>query len=352
MEDVDGLGVSAGTGPHKGRLRVTVKDLARDLGMSVSTVSRAFYAGAVVAPATRELVLKRAQELGYRPNPMARSLKTNRTRIAGMVVSDITNPFYPEVMSQLVAGLHETGMNVMLISAQQAAGIDDAVRLLLSYQPDLVIILAATLSSEAMRECRAAGSPCIFFNRLSRDPDSFGVSCDNIEGGRNAADFLIERNHRRLAYVSAYADASTNMERRDGFLERAVERGLARPVVMEAGSFSYEAGYEAAGAFGELAERPDGVFCANDIVAVGFIDGVRDRLGLDVPGDVSVVGFDDIAMARWPSHGLTTVAQPVDEMVSATVELAAALAADPNGTPTVTRLAPRAIVERATTRQR
>ncbi|MET3662822.1 LacI family DNA-binding transcriptional regulator [Aquamicrobium ahrensii] len=352
MEEVNELGVSAGPGSRKGRSRVTVKDLARDLGMSVSTVSRAFYAEAVVAPATRELVLKRARELGYRPNPMAQSLKTNRTQIAGMVVSDITNPFYPEVMSRLAAGLHEIGMNVMLISAPQAGEIDDAVKLLLSYQPDLVIILAATLSSEAMRECRTAGSPCIFFNRLSSDPDSFGVSCDNAKGGGKAADFLIKRNHKRLAYISAYADASTNMERRDGFLKRVVERGLTRPVVIEAGSFSYEAGYEAAGAFGELEERPDGVFCANDIVALGFIDGVRNRLGLDVPGDISVVGFDDIAMAGWPSHGLTTVGQPVDEMVSATVELAATLAADPREKPIVTRLAPRAIVERTTTRRR
>ncbi len=346
------MGSKAALGGHKSRSRVTVKDLARDLGMSVSTVSRAFYADAIVATATRELVLKRAQELGYRPNPMAQSLKTNRTQIAGMVVSDITNPFYQEVMSRLTVELHAIGMNVMLISASQAGEIDDAVRLLLSYQPDLVIILAATMSSEAMRECRAVGSPCIFFNRLSREPDCFGVSCDNVEGGGMAADFLIDRNHTRLAYVSAYADASTNVERRDGFLERAMQRGLARPAVIDVGRFSYEAGYEAANALGELPQRPDGVFCANDIVAVGFIDGVRNRLGLDVPGDVSVVGFDDIAMAGWPSHGLTTVRQPVDEMVSATVELAATLAVDPHEKPTVVRLAPRSIVERTSTRRR
>lgn len=332
--------------------RVTVKDLARDLGMSVSTVSRAFYADAVIAPATREAVLARAQEIGYKPNPFAQSLITKKTQIVGMVVSDINNPFYPEVMTRLTEDLQAIGMNVMLVAASDSAKVDDAVRLLLSYQPDLVIILAASLSSEAMRECRAAGSPCIFFNRLSLDPECFGVSCDNREGGRRAADFLIDRNHRSLAYVSAFPDASTNVERKQGFVDRAKERGLEEPVVIEAGRFSYEAGYTAADAFGELPFRPDGVFCANDILAIGFIEGVREKLGLDVPKHLSVIGFDDISMAHWPSHSLTTIRQPVDEMLATTVEFARALAANPEEKPVVRRIVPSGVIERNTTRWR
>lgn len=337
---------------RQGKPRVTVKDLARDLGMSVSTVSRAFYADAVIAPATREAVLARAQEIGYKPNPFAQSLITKKTQIVGMVVSDITNPFYPEVMTRLTEDLQAIGMNVMLVAASDSAKVDDAVRLLLSYQPDLVIILAASLSSEAMGECRAAGSPCIFFNRLSLDAHSFGVSCDNHEGGRRAADFLIDRNHRALAYVSAFPDASTNVERGAGFIERAAARGLAPPLVIEAGRFSYEAGYAAADAFGRLSERPDGVFCANDILAIGFIEGVREKLGLDVPGDLSVIGFDDISMAHWPSHNLTTIRQPVDEMLATTVNFVKMLGINPAEEPVVRRIAPSEVVERKTTRWR
>ncbi len=183
------------------------------------------------------------------------------------------------------------------------------------------------------------GTPVIFFNRLSGEAGSFGVTCDNEEGGRRAADFLIDRGHRRLAYVSALADASTNVERHRGFAARAVERGLDAPVVLEAGSFSYAAGHRAAEAMRVLATGPDGVFCANDIVAIGFLDAVRQDLGLSVPEDLSVIGFDDVEMAHWPSHALTTIRQPVDEMLAATVALARTLGADAGAEPVVRRIA-------------
>ena len=144
--------------------RVTVKDLARDLGMSVSTVSRAFYPDAVIAAETRKTVLERAAEIGYRPNPFAQSLITKKTQIAGMVVSDLTNPFYPELMTRLTTLLRQAGINLMLAAADQPEKIDEAVDLLLTYQPDLMIVLATNLNSHAREKCEAAGAPVIFFN--------------------------------------------------------------------------------------------------------------------------------------------------------------------------------------------
>lgn len=332
--------------------RITVKDLARDLGMSVSTVSRAFHADAVIAQETRDTVLARASEIGYRPNPFARSLITKRTSIIGLVVSDMTNPFYPEVVTRLTEDLRAIDMNVMLVAASASGEIDDAVRLLLTYQPDLAIILATTLSSTARRECDEAGTPVIFFNRLSGDAYAFGVACDNLAGGAMVADFLIDRGHRRLAYLAARPDASTNVERRAGYLQRAAERGVDEPVCIKAGLFSYEAGYNAALAFGALTPRPDGVFCANDILAIGFMDGVRKELGLAIPEDVSIVGFDDIAMAAWPSHALTTIRQPVEEMLRSTVEMARKLATHASTEPFVHRVPPGGLIERQTTRDR
>jgi DNA-binding LacI/PurR family transcriptional regulator len=332
--------------------RITVKDLARDLNMSVSTVSRAFHPHAVIAQQTRDVVLKRAQEIGYRPNPFARSLITKKTRIVGLVVSDITNPFYPEVVTRMTEDLRAFGMNVMLVAAQAPNEIDDAVRLLLTYQPDLAIILASRLSPEVRDDCEAQGTPVVFFNRLSEDDHCFGVSCDNRVGGAMVADFLIDRGHRRLAYVAARPDASTNVERREGFVQRTLERGLDEPVCVEAGLFSYEAGYGAASAFGALANRPDGVFCANDILAIGFMDGVRRELGLAIPQDLSVVGFDDVAMAAWPSHALTTVRQPVEAMLKSTVDIARKVSAQPAAEPFVQRIAPTVLVERQSTRDR
>jgi DNA-binding LacI/PurR family transcriptional regulator len=334
------------------RRRITVRDLARDLGMSVSTVSRAFYPEATIAAETRRLVLERAQEIGYRPNPFAQSLITKKTQIAGMVVSDLTNPFYPEVMTRLTALLQQAGMNVMLASADQPEKIDEAVELLLTYQPDLMIVLATNLNSRAREKCESAGAPVIFFNRLSADGLGYGVSCDNVEGGRRAADYLIAIGHRDLAYVAAFPGASTNVERHRGFCERAVELGLKAPQVIEAGRFSYEAGYEAGLALGALSQRPDGILCANDIVAIGFIEAVQEGLGLDVPGDISVMGYDNIAMAGWPSHRLTTIAQPLEEMMAATVALARELAAERQVPQRILRIPPGELINRRTVRDR
>jgi len=347
-----GNNLSATTRNRKKKPRVTVKDLARDLGMSVSTVSRAFYTDAIVAPQTRDLVLKRAREIGYKPNPFAQSLITKKTKIVGLLVSDITNPFYPEVLTRLTEDLQAINMNVMLMAASDSAKVDDSLHLLLAYQPDLVIIMAASLSSEATRECRAAGSPCIFFNRLSSEPDSFGITCENREGGRRAADYLIDNGHKSLTYVSAFPDASTNVERSLGFAERCIERGLPAPSIIEAQRFSYESGYDAAAKLEKWSKLPDGVFCANDIVAIGFIDGVREQLGLKIPEDMSVIGFDDINMSHWLSHNLTTIRQPVDEMLTATVALVKTLSANAEETPFVQRFSPSSVIERGTTRNR
>lgn len=334
------------------RRRVTVKDLARDLGMSVSTVSRAFYPDAIVAAETRRAVLQRASEIGYRANPFAQSLITRKTQIAGMVVSDLTNPFYPELMTRLTTLLQQAGMNVMLAAAERADGIDEAVELLLTYQPDLMIVLATSLNSHAREKCEAAGAPVIFFNRLSADGLGFGVSCDNVEGGRRAADHLIDRGHENLLYVSAFPGASTNVERQQGFCDRAIARGLAAPQIIEAGLFSYEAGYQAGLGLKKLPVRPDGVLCANDIVAIGFIEALQEEFGLDVPGDVSVIGYDNITMAGWPSHRLTTIAQPLDEMMAATVALARELAAERPIPQRILRIPPGPLVERGTVRNR
>ncbi|MCA9319019.1 LacI family DNA-binding transcriptional regulator, partial [Candidatus Saccharibacteria bacterium] len=324
----------------------------RDLGMSVSTVSRAFYPNAVIADATRKAVLERAGEIGYRPNPFAQSLITKKTQIVGMVVSDLTNPFYPEVMTRLTSLLQKQGMNVMLASAQQPDGIDEAVDLLLTYQPDLMIVLATNLKSHARERCEAAGAPVIFFNRLSADGLGYGVSCDNIEGGRRAAKYLADLGHKNLLYVSAFPDASTNIERQRGFCDQAMESGLEPPQVIEAGRFSYEAGYEAGLTVQHLPQRPDGVLCANDIVAIGFIEGVQEGVGLRVPEDISVVGYDNIAMAAWPSHRLTTIAQPLEIMMAATVELASELATSADIQQRILHISPGPLVERDTVADR
>jgi DNA-binding LacI/PurR family transcriptional regulator len=331
--------------------RVTLRDLARDLDLSVATVSRAFHENAGIASETRREVLKRATELEYRPNPLARSLITKRTHIAGIVAADITNPFYPEVLNGLTEALQTIEMNVMLVSASPSRSSDEALRLILRYQPDIAILLAATLTSAAAQACRQAGTPVIFFNRYVSDGGSWAVTCDNVSGGRQIADHLIDRGHKRLAYVAGRPDASTTVDRWKGFHERCVKRGIPPPIREEAGAFGYQSGYAAATRLLARTPRPDAVFGANDIVALGAMDAARREFGLRVPDDLSVVGFDDIAMASWPPYSLTTLRQPTTEMVEITVDVARKLMQRPSAKPKIIRL-PGTLIERGTTRYR
>jgi len=330
--------------------RVTVKDLARQLGMSVSTVSRAFYDDAVIAPETRERVLLKASEIGYQPNPLARGLITKSSRIVGVVVSDITNPFYPEVLTKLTEQIQAVGFNVMLVVDQPDRG-DDGLNVLLSYHPDIVIILATTLSSHASDACRRVGTPVIFFNRHAADEHSFSVTCDNALGGALVADLLLDGGHRRLGFLAGRPDASTNQDRWRGFAQRCAARDAGTPRSSDGRSFSYKEGYRGALALLGESERPDALFCANDILAVGAMDAARRNCGLRIPEDLAIVGFDDIAMAGWPSYDLTTVRQPVDQMIAGTIDLAVGLTRGDMGQSAAQRH-PGELVTRSTTRPR
>lgn len=305
--------------------RITIKDLARGLGMSVATVARAFHPGGAIAAGTRAAVLRRAEELGYHPNALARGMITRRTRIVGVVVSDLANPFYPTALEQLTGRLQGAGYNIMLVvtgpdgTATAAASEAAALRLLLSYQPECAIVLATTLSSAASRACREAGTPLLFLNRHPCEPQAAAIVCDNAAGGAAIADHLIDRGATRLAFVGGRADASTNAERRAGFLARCAERGVPVlqewPAPGEAGAFSYAAGRQAARDLLGGAAPPQAVFCASDILAIGFQETARREFGLRVPQDIAIAGFDDIPMSDWPSHALTTLRQPLEAML-------------------------------------
>ncbi|ONG53352.1 hypothetical protein BKE38_12395 [Pseudoroseomonas deserti] len=303
-----------------------MKDLARELGMSVATVARAFHEGAAIAAETRALVLSRAAALGYQPNALARGMITRHTRIVGVVVSDLHNPFYPDALARLSEALQQAGCNMMLVTGggrpghPKAGGEMAALRLLLSYQPECVIILATTLSSAGAEACAAAGTPLLYLNRFpAAATAASSIVCDNAGGAAALTRHLLDRGARRPAFIGGLEDSSTQAERRSGFLSVCAERGIA-PREHPAGAFSYEAGQEAALALLQGPEAPDALLCASDILALGALETARHRLGLRVPEALLVAGFDDIPMAAWPSHALTTLRQPLDAMLRAALD--------------------------------
>ena len=301
--------------------RIIAKRLAEDLDVSISTISRAFNKEAVIAPETRSKVLDYANRLGYRPNPFAQSLITSKSRIVSIIASHLENPFYPEALRGLGEALREAGWHVMLFTVPSGETPDDILPLAIGYQPEFVIVMAVTISSGAQEVAERAGTKLIYFNRRDPGSSTFYVVCDNAHGGSMIADHFIDTGCRRLAYVAGFQNASTTLDRWTGFRDRCIERGIADVRREEGYSFSYEAGYGAAMSLMTRSPRPDAIFCASDIIALGCIEALRTEFDLRVPEDVSVAGLDNIEMAGWPSHSLTTYSQPLDKMIEATMQL-------------------------------
>jgi len=299
--------------------KVTSLQVAERAGVSQSAVSRVFTPGASVSAKTADKVRKAAQELGYRPNVLARAMITGRSRIIGLVVAYLENHFYPEALEKLSNALQEEGYHVLIFMASQTSGnIDDVVEEILDYQVDGIILASVAMSSEISSRCAAAGIPVVLFNRLQDDASLPGVASDNVAGGRKLAEFLLAGGHRRIAHIAGWEGASTQRDREAGFLQALAEAGQslhARAV----GNFHADQAQAAARDLFATAEPPDAVFVANDHMAFAVMDVLRFELGLSIPGDVSVVGYDDVSISAWPSYDLTTVRQPANRMVEETV---------------------------------
>lgn len=327
---------------------VTSVDVARAAGVSQATVSRVFAPGSRIAGPMREKVLAAAVALGYRPNAIARSLASQRSGMIGIVMGNLRNPFYPQVLELFGDMLRRTGRQVLLFTVRDGENVDDLLPELLQYQVDGVVIASANLSSGMARSCAALGTPVVLFNRTSKDAEVASVCCENRVGGRLAAEVLAQAGHRRLTFLAGTADTSTNAERLVGFTERCGELGLPPPLV-EPGAYTHEAGFDAMARAIRGGRPPDGVFCANDIIALGALDAARQG-GL-VPGQaISVLGFDDIAPATWPNYRLTTIRQDTHAMVRHAVQALTERAGVSAGPQVAIRVAPE-IVWRDTVRR-
>ena len=303
-----------------GGTRVTSIEVAKRAGVSQSAVSRVFTPGASVSEKTAEKVRKAADELGYRPNVLARSLITGRSRMIGLLVSYLENYFYPEALEKLSNALQAKGYHVLIFMAEQTAGnIDKVLDEILDYQVDGIVMASVAISSELAARCQAAGVPVVLFNRNQDDERLSAVTSDNVAGGRKIAEFLVRGGHQRIAYIAGWEGASTQRDREAGFRRGLAEQGIEL-FANEVGEFRYEQAQDAARRMFDKADRPDAVFVANDHMAFAVMDVLRAELKLTIPDDVSVVGFDDVPPASWPAYDLTTVRQRANAMVKETVE--------------------------------
>ncbi len=301
--------------------RITALEVAAKAGVSRSAVSRVFTPGASVSKSTAQKVRKAADALGYRPNVIARSLITGRSRIIGLVVAYLENQFYPEAIERLSKSLQEQGYHLLVFMASNTAEeVDGVIQELLDYQVDGIIAASVGLSNDLTQRCAATGIPVVLFNRSQPDRALSSVTSANFEGGRKLAEFLAAGGHKRIGHIAGWEGASTQIEREAGFVAGLEAHGMALSA-RKCGNFSLDGAKTAAREMFAVDAPPDAVFVANDHMAFGVMDVLRFELGLRIPEDVSVVGYDDVAIAAWPSYDLTTVRQPANQMVAHTVKM-------------------------------
>lgn len=307
------------------RSRATSFDVAALAGVSQSAVSRAFSPGSSITADKRARIVEAARKLNYVPNSIASSLTTKQTNIVAVFVGDMANPFYVQVLQTFSQRLQEQGRQVLTFTVDHEMDIDALMMRVLQYQVDGVVITSTKLSTRMTGMSHDRGIPVVLFNRYIPGGDASCVRCDNVAGGRVVADAFLSAGAGSFAMITGDPHATTSQDRVRGFVERLMDHGVRRQAISQAVGFAtYEGGATAAAAlFADRAKRglPDALFCINDIMAMGAMDYLRIRLGVRIPDDLMVAGFDDIPDARRLAYRLTTVRQPIESMVDETLAM-------------------------------
>lgn len=297
--------------------RVTAQTVAEAAGVSRSSVSRAFTPGAYLDADKRKKIHAVAAKMGYQPNALAAGLKGGRSHLVAVFVGNMRSAYDTEFVMALVGELN--GLNkwpILIDGGDQSA--EKAIQQVLRYPLDALILRGGSMQAEVVAQCSKIGVPMISSGRVVQAAGVDNVCCKNKEGTRLATRVLVEKGRRRFGYIAGPSAYSSSGGRRGGVIDVLDTAGLTL-IAEKTGDFTVEAGYRAA--MEMLRDNDlDALICANDASAIGALTAARE-LGIDVPGALSVVGFDDIDMARWPTFDLSTVRNPIDEAVTHVIQL-------------------------------
>lgn len=300
---------------------VSASRVAELAGVSRSAVSRTFTDGASVSPATRAKVLAAAETLGYHVNHLARGLIHHRSGIVCLIVAEMQTPFQATFVEAATRRLQAKGKVVMVLNtAGQPANAEAALRQTLNYRADATVVISGAPPRSLIETCIENGQRVILINRDDAIAGPQVVMIENETAAAEACFMLRRAGCERLAVVSSTAGTPSIVARERAFVAAANAAGI-EAVVSRAGPTGYASGAESARRLLAGAERPDGVFCVTDLLALGFIDAARIEFRMRIPEDLCVIGFDDIAAAGWLGYGLTTFRQPIDEIAAHIAEL-------------------------------
>jgi LacI family transcriptional regulator len=294
--------------------KATLRDVASRAGVASSTISRYLNGSLELPSPTRNRVQAAIAELNYRPNAVARSLQAGRSRILGLILPDLSNPFFTSVADAAAAAAYREGYSILLcVTGNDPNREAHYVNLLVAGQLDGLIYLGAHRRNAALETMRQTEFPIIMVDEEIEGVPGGRLFVDNRRGGYLATEHLLHLGHRNIAFIGGEADLLTTVERRRGYEDALLERGLTpQPDRMVLGEYTTEFGARAARLLLRDA-APTGIFAASDVVAIGVLQVAR-QLGLTIPEDLSLVGFDDIPMAEMLAPPLTTIWQPAEDL--------------------------------------
>ncbi len=311
-------GLAAPATTPEGARSVTSVDVAREAGVSQATVARTFSSPEKVSDKTRERVHKAADRIGYVPNAIASSLKSQRTNIVGAVVP-AHGEYWQSVLTAFSQTLAEASKQLLVFSFGQPEDVTDVLRSVQQYRLDGLILASATVGQSELAFMANSAIPTVTFNQPAAAGVLSSVTVDNESGMALIADHLADVGCNTVLYVGGIASTSTDRLRYQGAARALGHRQIACPYI-EAGAFSYAAGHDLGIDIANRPSLPDAVMVTSDELAFGVMDGLRQE-GVSIPGDVMVTGFDGLPQASWTSYDLTTLVQPTFTLVNTTVDL-------------------------------
>lgn len=329
---------------------VTLKEVAERAGVSRSAVSRTFTPGASVSRKMRERVEIAAKELGYHPNALASSLTTGRTKLIGLVSNNFHNPIFLQVFDLFTRGLQESGLRPLLVNLSDEIDPESSVRMMRQYSVDGVVVASSTLPPGFSMAFRDAGIPVVHaFGRSVATPQVHVVGIDNVECGRMAARELISRRYGNVGFLGGPEPATSTQDRFTGFMDELARHPDVQVSHSFAEAYSFQAGRaEMQRLLADVAPIAEAYFCGDDVLSIGVLSALEDA-GKHVPEDVGLIGLNDMEMAGWENISLTTIRQPIRQIIRSSIELVEAMLEEPDRYPEA-RIFPCTVVERSTLR--
>lgn len=300
------------------RETVTSFDVARRAGVSQSTVARVFARPEMVSTATRQRVLRAAESLGYVPSAIAGGMRNQRSGLVGIVVPS-TGEYWQGVIAEFARQIGDGSRQLLVTSFRDVQGVETAIHSISRYRLDGLVLASSTIGVGQISKLVGSTMPIVAFNQPAAAGLAALVGVDNKGGAASIAEHLLSQGVRSVAFVGGVASASTDQLRYRGAVEVLGARNVSCRYI-EAGSFTYDAGFKIGAVAADEEQLPDAFMVAADEVAFGVLDAMRKR-GVRVPQDVLVTGFDGVPQSFWEGYDLTTLVQPVERMVASALDL-------------------------------